>query len=57
MNKEYPLSWEAQASQANYAGMNTIAQQYETEKRCVPHTWHAGEMFLYLTEQGKAHVS
>jgi hypothetical protein len=57
MNQAYPLSWEAEASQANYSGMTPLAASYVTGKRCVPHTWHAGEMFLYFIEQGKKHVS
>jgi hypothetical protein len=57
VNSDYPLSWEAQASQATYAGMAPISERHVTAKRCVPHTWHAGEMFLYLLERGKAHVS
>jgi hypothetical protein len=47
---DYPLSWEAQASQANYAGMRLIAQEYAEQKLAAPHTWHAAEMFLYLMD-------
>jgi len=47
----YPLTWEAQASQANYAGMGLVSEEYVQRRICAPHTWHAAEMFLYLLEQ------
>ncbi len=47
-NRDYPLSWEAHASQANYNGMSVLSQAYVDQKLSVPHTWHASEMFLYL---------
>ena len=47
-NRDYPLSWEIQASQADYNGMKIIDNQYANEKNASPHTWHASEMFLYL---------
>lgn len=49
-NRDYPLTWEMNASQANYAGMKIIDEIYFREKCSAPHTWHAAEMFLYLTE-------
>lgn len=36
------LTWEARASQADYSGL--------PEPVCRPHSWHAAEAFLYLTE-------
>lgn len=51
-NTRYPLTWEAYASQAKYVGMALISQEYVSQKICMPHAWHAAEMFLYLLEQG-----
>jgi hypothetical protein len=47
-NKDYPLTWEIEASQANYNGMAVIDEKYLSEKNASPHTWHASEVFLYL---------
>jgi len=52
-NRDYPLTWEIQASQANYKGMNIIDIQYEKNNNSSPHTWHAAEMFLCLLENKK----
>lgn len=49
-DRDYPLTWEAQASQAKYEGMNRIGEEYTKKKLCAPHTWHAAEAFLYLIE-------
>jgi len=46
----YPLSWEANASQADYAGMKLIDPSFVQNRLCAPHSWHAAEMFLYLLE-------
>ena len=51
-SRDYPLSWEAKASQAHYDGMAVLSQEYTDQKICVPHTWHAAEMFLYLLHSG-----
>lgn len=48
IREHYPLTWEANASQANYPGMEILSPRYVQEKRCAPHTWHAAEMFLLL---------
>jgi hypothetical protein len=45
---QFPLTWEAHASEADYAGMRLAGPEYEAERLCVPHTWHAAEMWLYL---------
>jgi hypothetical protein len=47
----YPLTWEAQASQADYDGMARISPAFTAAKLCMPHTWHAAEMFLYLIDE------
>lgn len=50
-NRDYPLTWETQASQARYAGMRPIDPRFEEEKTAAPHTWHAAEIFLYLLDR------
>ena len=52
-NRDYPLSWEANASQANYAGVEIVSPQYTRRKLAAPHTWHAAEMFLRLLSERK----
>lgn len=46
----FPLSWEASASEADYAGMKLVSPAYAAQRISAPHTWHAAEMFLYLSE-------
>jgi hypothetical protein len=46
----YPLTWEAEASKADYAGMAIVDRQYVRRRMAVPHAWHAAEAFLYLVE-------
>ena len=46
--QDSPLTWEAQASEANYAGLSVIDPSLPAERCSAPHTWHAAEMFLYL---------
>ncbi len=48
----YPHTWEAEASQADYARMGLVSDRYVTRRLAAPHTWHAAEMFLYLLERG-----
>jgi len=50
-NRDYPLTWEKDASAANYAGINIISDEYRKQRLATPHTWHAAEVFLYLLEQ------
>lgn len=50
-NRDYPLTWEANASQARYEGMNRITPDYAKQRICAPHTWHAAEAFLYLFDE------
>jgi len=50
-NRDYPLTWEKDASAANYARMTVIADEYWQQRLAAPHTWHAAEIFLYLLEQ------
>jgi hypothetical protein len=49
-DRDYPLSWEANASQADYPALAAISPLYVEQKLAAPHTWHAAEMFLYLLE-------
>src|SRR5262249_17871791 len=44
---QYPLTWESNASQADYKKMALISEEHVKQKVCTPHTWHAAEMFLY----------
>lgn len=46
----YPLTREAEASEANYWRMSLVGQNYITQRLAVPHTWHAAELFLYLLD-------
>jgi hypothetical protein len=50
-DQDYPLTWEARASQADYQGMKTISPAFCEQRMCVPHAWHAAEAFLYLLEE------
>ncbi|UCD50601.1 MAG: hypothetical protein JSW27_24130, partial [Phycisphaerales bacterium] len=50
-NRDYPLTWETRASQADYPGMAVIDPTFVTRKTAAPHTWHAAEIFLYLLDQ------
>jgi len=47
-NRDYPLTWEERASQANYEGMRIISPVYTARCLAAPHTWHAAEVFLYI---------
>ena len=49
----YPMSWEKEASQANYEGIRHLSKTYAENKFSAPHTWHGAEMFLYLIEMEK----
>ena len=50
---QYPMSWEKEASQANYEDIRQLSNAYADNKYSAPHTWHASEMFLYLIEMEK----
>ncbi len=50
--RRYPITWEAEASQANYAAMARVHPDYVERRLCAPHSWHAAEMFLYLVDEG-----
>ena len=50
-NRDYPLTWEAHASQADYAGMTIVSPVFAGQKISAPHTWHAAEAFLSLIEE------
>lgn len=52
-DRDYPLTWEARASQARYDGMRRVAAEYAERKLCAPHTWHAAEMYLSLGTKRK----
>ena len=48
LGTDYPLTWEAHASEAQYAGTAPLGPEYVARRLCAPHTWHAAEAFLYL---------
>lgn len=50
-NRDYPLTWEIRASQADYSGMAIIDPTFVDQKTAAPHTWHAAEILLYLLEE------
>jgi hypothetical protein len=47
-NRDYPLTWEQNASQAKYAALAVLDPVYAARRLSTPHTWHAAEIFLYL---------
>ncbi len=47
-DRNYPLTWEAHASDANYSKLAILDKQLVDQKICLTHTWHASEMFLYI---------
>ena len=49
-NRDYPLTWEINASAADYPKMAAIDEKYVKDNNSSPHTWHAAEIFLYLTD-------
>jgi hypothetical protein len=51
-NRDYPLTWEQKASQANYNGLNVLDPVYAQQRLSAPHTWHAAEVFLYVLSSG-----
>ena len=53
-NRDYPLTWEQRASQANYAGLKSLDPIYVTQKLAAPHTWQAAEVFLYVLKLSQA---
>ena len=50
-NRDYPLTWEARASEARYDGLKIIAPILSEKKISPPHTWHAAEAFLLLLNE------
>ncbi|WP_144051665.1 hypothetical protein [Fibrisoma limi] len=48
---DYPLSWEQQASAAHYPSLTVLERDLVKQKLAFPHTWHAAEMFLLLSQQ------
>lgn len=52
LNRNAPLTWECEASEAEYGGIRSLSKIYADRKYSAPHTWHAAEAFLYLYEDG-----
>jgi len=49
-NRDYPLTWETNASQADYEGIRIVDERYVNQRTATPHTWHDAEIFLYLLD-------
>jgi hypothetical protein len=49
-DRDYPLTWETEASQAEYAGMGLVDERYTRDRTGTPHTWHAAEAFLSILD-------
>jgi hypothetical protein len=54
-DRDYPLTWEAKASQARYQGMALVSDEFVQQRLSAPHTWHAAEALLYLLDQQPDH--
>jgi len=52
-NRDYPLTWEQNASQAKYSNLAALDKVYVATKLSAPHTWHAAEVFLYVLKSGE----
>ena len=50
-NQLYPLSWEKEASKANYLKMTILGNYYVKNKVSPTHIWSAAELFLMLEEK------
>lgn len=50
-NSLYPLSWEKNASQANYNEMDILGDYYVDNKISPLHVWSASEMLLFLLDE------
>lgn len=47
-----PLTWEAHASEADYAAQDALDPTLAAQRQCRPHSWHAAEAFLHLLADG-----
>ena len=52
-NNLYPLSWEKDASEANYQEMQILDNYYAVNNISPVHTWTASEMLLLLLDEEK----
>ncbi len=50
-NRDYPLTWEEQASEARYDGLALISPVLVKKRISPPHTWLATEAFLLLLSE------
>ncbi len=50
---KYPMSWEIEASEANYEAIAPLSTEYAKNKCGAPHSWHSAEMLMYLIEMKK----
>ena len=49
-NYIYPLSWEKDASEANYDNMSILGDYYKDHKISPLHTWSASDLLLLLLD-------
>ena len=49
--KLYPLSWEKNASHANYNNYSGIDYTMQEGKMSALHTWSASELLLYIMDE------
>ena len=47
----YPVSWEKEASEAEYERNLPFLPAYARERLSAPHTWHAAELLLYFMDE------
>jgi hypothetical protein len=52
-DRDYPLTWETEASQAGYEGMGIVDERYTRDRTGTPHTWHAAEAFLSILDSDR----
>ena len=50
---KYPMSWEIEASEANYEAIASLSSEFAKNKCGSPHSWHSAEMFMHLLEMKK----
>ncbi len=50
LSSAYPYSSESFASAADYEQLRHLFPEYADARCAAPHTWHASEVFLYLTD-------
>ena len=52
-NALYPLSWESDASQADYQKITVVDDYFVNAKTSPTHTWCASELFMYIISKNR----